>query len=142
MIETISHEAVVRTIEKDRVSVTILQSSACSGCAARQMCNSAESKEKDVDVYTSDAASFKVGQRVLLEGRISDGRYAAMIAYGLPLLFLLPTLFLSIYLSGSEVLGAVWALLTVAFYYLFVYFFLRRRLQKRFSFHIRPLYEV
>ena len=78
--------------------------------------------------------------RVLLvddEGRLADGRRAAIIAYGLPLLLLLPALFVSTWLSGSETQGALWALLTVVLYYLVVYLFFRRRLQSRFSFRLK-----
>ena len=136
MVETISHEAVVKSIDSERVCVTILQSSACSGCAAKKMCNSAEAKEKDVEVFTSDAALYRVGERVLLEGRLADGRKAALIAYGLPLILLLPVLFLSVWLSGSEALGAVWSLATVVLYYLVLFLFFRKRLQQSFSFRI------
>ena len=101
------------------------------------MCSSAEAKEKVVDVLTPDAARYGVGQEVVLQGQLSDGRMAAIIAYGLPLLLLLPTLFISIYLTGSETQGALWSLLVVALYYLFVYLFLRKRLQQRFSFRIK-----
>ena len=136
MVETISHEAIVKSIDSERVCVTILQSSACSGCAAKKMCNSAEAKEKDVEVFTSDAALYRVGERVLLEGRLADGRKAALIAYGLPLILLLPVLFLSVWLSGSEALGAVWSLATVVLYYLVLFLFFRKRLQQSFSFRI------
>jgi sigma-E factor negative regulatory protein RseC len=132
----IKHNAVVKKIDGQTVRLTIVQSSACSGCAARQMCNSAESKEKEVDVYTPDASSYRVGETVILEGRLSDGRRAALIAYGLPLLLLLPTLFLSVWLTGNETLGALWALLSVVLYYAFVALFLRKRLQRQFSFRI------
>ncbi len=136
MVKTISHEAVVKAVDSELVRVTILQSSACSGCAAKQMCNSAEAKEKDVDVYTDRAADYSVGQKVILEGRLSDGRKAAMIAYGLPLLLLLPTLFISIWLTGDETLGALWSLLTVVIYYIVIFLFFRKRLQHQFSFHL------
>ncbi len=137
MTETITHEAVVKTIDVERVCVTILQSSACSGCAARKMCNSAEAKEKDVEVSAQNASSFHVGERVLLEGRLSDGRKAALIAYGLPLVLLLPVLFIVMALTGSEVQGALWSLATVAAYYLIVFLFFRKRLQQNFSFRIK-----
>ena len=136
MIQTITHEAVIKSIDSERVCVTILQSSACSGCAAKQLCNSAEAKEKDVEVFTSDAMSYRVGEKVLLEGRLADGRRAALVAYGLPLLLLLPVLFLSVWLTGSEVLGAVWSLTTVVLYYLVIFLFFRKRLQQSFSFRI------
>ena len=92
-----------------------------------------------MDVVTPDAAAYRVGQGVTLEGRLADGRTAAIIAYGLPLMLLLPTLFLTTWLTGSETQGALWALLTVAFYYLFVYLFLRRRLRERFRFRIKTI---
>ena len=137
MEQIIKHSAIVKAVEGELVKVSIVQSSACAGCAAKRMCNSAEAREKEVEVTTSDAASYRVGQEVLLEGHLTDGRAAAIIAYGLPLLLLLPTLFISFYLTGSETQGALWSLLIVALYYLFIYLFLRKRLQQRFSFRIK-----
>ena len=136
MEQIIRHNAVVKAIDGQAVSVTIVQSSACGGCAARKMCNSAEAKEKEVDVLTPDAGTYRVGQQVVLEGRLSDGRTAAIIAYVLPLLVLLVALVLGIQLSGSETAGALWALGSVAVYYFLVFLFLRQRLQQRFSFRI------
>ena len=136
MEQVIRHNAVVKDVDGQTVRVTIVQSSACSGCAARQMCNSAEAKEKDIDVVTPDAAAYRVGQEVVLEGRLSDGRRAAIIAYGLPLLLLLPVLFFAIRLSGSETVGALWALGSVVLYYICLYLFFRKRLQSQFSFKL------
>lgn len=139
MTQVITHDAVVKAIDNECVRVTILQSSACSGCAAKQMCSSAEAKEKDVDVFTADSAAYGVGQKVKLEGRLSDGRRAAIIAYGLPLLLMLPVLFFAIRLSGSETIGALWALGSVALYYIVIFLFFRGRLQQHFSFTIRKV---
>lgn len=133
----ITHEGVVKSVENKRVCVTILQSSACAGCAAKVMCASAEAKEKVVDVQTADADAYRVGQKVVLEGCLSDGRRAAIIAYGLPLLFLLPVLFIATRMTGSETLGALCALGTVALYFLVIYLAFRKRLQQSFSFRIR-----
>lgn len=137
MVQTITHEAVVKEVERERVRVTILQSSACAGCAARKMCNSSEAKVKEVEVLTADAATYRAGQEVVLEGRLSDGRTAAMIAYGIPLVLLLVTLALAIGFTGSDTVGAMVALGTVALYYIAVYAFFRGQLQRRFSFAIR-----
>ena len=137
MTETITHEAVVKAVDGEHVRVTIVQSSACSGCAARKMCNSAEAKEKDVEVCTQDAAAYRVGDQVVLEGLLSDGRRAAMIAYGLPLVLLLVALVIAIKLTGSDTQGALWALGTVLLYYLIVFLGFRKRLQQSFSFRIK-----
>ena len=136
MIQTISHEAVVKQVERERVVVTILQSSACAGCAARKMCNSAEAKVKEVEVLTPDAATYTVGQEVVLEGRLSDGRVAAMIAYGIPLVLLLVALVLVIKLTGNETAGALASLGTVLLYYAVIFICMRRTLQQSFSFKI------
>lgn len=137
MEQVIKHNAVVKAVDAGVVRVTIVQSSACSGCAARKMCNSSEAKEKDVDVLTSNAERYRVGQEVVLEGRLSDGRYAAIVAYGLPLLLLLVILVVSIKLTGNEVQGALFALASVALYYIVIFLFFRQRLQQRFSFRIK-----
>ena len=137
MIETISHEAVVKAVEGEHVRVTILQTAACAGCAARKMCNSAEAKEKDVDVCTPEASTYRVGDKVVLEGRLSDGRRAALIAYGVPLVLLLVVLVVAVRLTGSDVASALWALGSVAVYYLLVFLFFRQRLQQQFSFRIK-----
>ena len=134
--EIITHEGVVKSVEDECVHIAILQSSACSGCAAKAMCSSAEAKEKEVVVKTSAAASYKVGQMVCIEGRLTDGRTAALIAYGLPLLLLLPVLYTAVTLTGSETAGALCALITVAAYYAVIAIGFRKRLQQRFSFVI------
>ncbi|MCR5180062.1 MAG: SoxR reducing system RseC family protein [Bacteroidaceae bacterium] len=137
MEQIIRHKAVVKSVEHQRVRVTIVQSSACSSCAAHQLCNSAESKEKDVDVFVASAQQFRVGQEVVLEGRLSDGRAAALIAYGAPLVLLLLTLFVCIGITNDETQSALWSLLAVVLYYVVVFLFFRRKLEHRFEFKIK-----
>ena len=50
---------------------------------------------------------------------------------------MLPVLFVAIRLTGSEPLGALCALITVALYYVVIYLFFRKRLQQSFSFRIK-----
>lgn len=135
--QIISHDGVVQSVEGELVRVRILQSSACSGCAAKQMCSSAEAKEKLVEVLSPVADSYRVGQEVVLEGRLSDGRRAAIIAYGLPLVFLLLALAAGVVLTGRDAVGALCALMAVAVYYAVIFLFFRERLQQTFSFRIK-----
>jgi hypothetical protein len=60
----ISHIGVVDSIAEGMVCVRIVQSSACSACKVASYCNSAESKEKIIEVRCSDADSYAVGQKV------------------------------------------------------------------------------
>lgn len=135
--QVIKHQGVIKGVEDEHVCVRILQSSACSSCAAKQMCTSAEAKEKEVDVLTKDASRYRVGQEVMLEGHLSDGRRAAMIAYGLPLVLLLLALVVGLQMTGSETVGALGALSTVVVYYAVIFLFFRQRLQQTFSFSIK-----
>ena len=135
--EVITHDGVVKSIEDEGVCVTILQSSACAGCAAKTLCSSAEAKEKEVVVRNTAHATLRVGQKVKLEGRLSDGRMAAIIAYGLPLLLMLPVLYAATTISGSETVGALCALLIVAAYYAVIALCFRNRLQTQFAFSIK-----
>ena len=127
--QIISHDGVVQSVEGELVRVRILQSSACSGCA--------EAKEKLVEVLSPVADSYRVGQEVVLEGRLSDGRRAAIIAYGLPLVFLLLALAAGVVLTGRDAVGALCALMAVAVYYAVIFLFFRERLQQTFSFRIK-----
>lgn len=132
--QVIRHDGIVQSVDGELVYVRILQESACGGCAARQMCNSAEAKEKEVVVRCS--APFAPGQHVVIEGRLSDGRMAAFVAYGMPLLLLLPVLMMGTWLLG-EVAGALCSLGVVSLYYLCIYLFFRHSLQSRFEFQLK-----
>lgn len=135
MAQTIDHEGVVQTISDQQVGVLIVQSSACSGCAAKSLCASAESKEKLIEVSTPDAARFSVGEHVRVVGRLSDGLHAAWLAYALPLIILLAVLVAVYVYTQSEWLAALCALASLVPYYL-VLMLVRARLQRRFTFRL------
>ena len=61
MKEIIEHQGVIESIEDAHVRVNIVQMAACSGCKARSLCTSSESKEKIIDVYEVGAKNkYKV----------------------------------------------------------------------------------
>ena len=55
MKDIIEHQGVIASIEEGHVRVNIVQLAACSGCKARSLCTSSESKEKIIDVYERGA---------------------------------------------------------------------------------------
>ena len=137
MTKTIDHLGIVKSVDSARVSVLIQQSSACGACAAKAMCASAERKEKIIDVQTPQASQFAVGQQVVVVGRLSDGLRAAWIAYALPLLILMAVLIGVYAATGNEVAAALWGLASLVPYFLLL-MLLRGKLQRRFSFQVRP----
>lgn len=137
MAQNISHNGIVENINGKHILVRICQTSACSSCVAKKLCNSSESKEKTIDIYCENA-TFKVGEEVTIVGTIGMGMGAVLWAYVIPLILLVVTLSLAIYFIQNEPVSALIALGILALYYLALYFN-RNRLSKKFSFNIKPL---
>ena len=131
----IRHEGVINSIDGQKVTVRILQASACSGCQASRICRAAEFKEKLVEIEMKGADTLSVGQTVTIAGEESMGMTAVMLAFGLPLLLLIAGLVTAISVTGSEKIGAAVALGILVPYYI-VLMLLRKRIKKDFQFRI------
>ena len=131
----IRHEGVVDSIDGQKVTVRILQASACSGCQASRICRAAESKEKLVEVNVTGAERLSVGQTVTVVGEERMGLAAVMLAFGLPLLLLLAALIAAVSVTGNERIGALAALGVLVPYYI-VLMLMRGRIKKDFQFRI------
>ena len=101
------------------------------------MCNSSESKEKLVDIVSSEAFSYRVGEEVLLTGSVEMGLTAVFWAYGAPLLLLMAVL-LALQVTTDEPLAALMALASLAVYYGVLYLN-KNRLTRKFSFTIKHI---
>ena len=136
MSDIIQHVGTVESIAGNHVRVRIVQTSACATCAAHKYCNSSESKEKMIDVYTKDAVHYQVGQTVKVLGTTSMGMRAVLWAFGVPFVVLVAVLYATwMVTGGNEPLSALSALASLALYYLVLYF-CRGKMAKRFVFTI------
>lgn len=92
MRNRISHEGIVVKVEGRKVTVRFVQSSACSGCHAKHLCVSSESKERTI-VADSFGVPYSVGEQVIIS--ISDrlAGKAMFFAFGLPIILVLVALF-------------------------------------------------
>ena len=135
MSADIRHEGVVNSIDGQKVTVRILQASACSGCQASRICRAAESKEKLVEVDMNGADGLSVGQMVTVVAGERMGMTALLLAFGLPLLLLLVVLVAAMIATGSEKVAAIASLMVLIPYYL-VLFVCRDRIKKDFGFRI------
>ena len=137
MKETIEHQGVIESVEGRHVRVNILQVAACSGCKARSLCSSSESKEKIIDVYEDDAAmTYKVGEQVKVCGALSMGKLAVRLAFGVPVLVIVVWMLVAmVWLKLGELIsvGILAALLAFYFYILYIN---REKMAKRFAFWI------
>lgn len=135
MRSNISHSGVVESVEDGCVHVRIVQTSACAACKVAGYCNASESKEKVVDVYTVDTQRYSVGQVVTVMASRQVAAHALLLGFGLPFLVLVGVLVVVLQMTGNELWAALAGLLSLAPYYLFLYFF-RNRLRDKLSFWI------
>ena len=132
----IEHQGVITDIAGHKVSVTILQQSACSSCHARGACTAADSKEKMVDIadYTG---KYKVNDLVTVVGQKSMGYRAVLWAFAIPIIILVSILVVSINAWGlGEIDAALAAIISLVPYYAILYL-LRNRMAGSFKFTIK-----
>ena len=135
MADIIKHRGVVEKIDGSHIVVRIVQTSACSACSAKGLCNASESKEKQIDVYESNP-SYRIGEEVVLCGSTSMGMRAVFLAFGIPVLLLLFALFATMRITdGDALLSAIVAMLAIIPYY-FVIYLMKDKMNKTFSFVI------
>ena len=135
MADIIKHRGIVEKIEGSHVVVRIVQTSACSACSAKGLCNASESKEKQIDVYEVNP-SYRIGEEVMLCGSTSMGMRAVLLAFGIPVLLLLAALFITMRVTdGDALLSAIVAMLAIIPYY-FVIYLMKDKMNKTFSFVI------
>ena len=135
MRSNISHSGVVESVEDGCVHVRIVQTSACSACKVAGYCNASESKEKMVDVYTADTQRYSVGQAVTVMASRQVAAHALLLGFGLPFLVLVGVLVVVLQMTGNELWAVLAGLLSLAPYYLLLYFF-RNQLRDKLSFWI------
>ena len=70
---TIKHLGIVENIQGSHLSVRIVQTSACAACSVKGHCSSADSKDKIIDIIDTAAASYQVGENVMVVGETSMG---------------------------------------------------------------------
>lgn len=135
MGDSIGHDGIIESIDGDEISVKILQISSCASCQAKSLCHISESKEKVIEVSVPDSNIYHVGQKVTVVGTSSQGLRAVVLAFVIPLIILLVTLFICIGTIGDEGLAALMSLLALIPYYI-VLLLCSKRLKLFFQFSI------
>ena len=115
------------------VKVRILQTSACAACKVASHCNASDKKEKIVEVFCDDAASYQKGQEVRVTASKQVAANALLLGFGLPFLLLMLILIVTLKLSGNEGVAAIAALASLVPYYLVLWLF-KDRIRQRLAF--------
>ena len=135
---TIKHLGIVENIQGSHLSVRIVQTSACAACSVKGHCSSADSKDKIIDIIDTAAASYQVGENVMVVGETSMGMQAVALAFIIPFVLLIFTLFLFMALIENELYAALLALAVLVPYY-YILWLNKTRLKQKFSFTIKPI---
>ena len=135
---TIKHLGIVENIQGSHLSVRIVQTSACAACSAKGHCSSADSKDKIIDITDVTAASYQIGERVMVIGETSMGMMAVVLAFVLPFVLLILSLFLLMAWIENELYAALLSLAVLVPYY-YILWLNKTRLKQKFSFTIKPI---
>lgn len=137
MANDITHQGIVENIDDDHVYVRIIQTSACASCSIKGHCSSADSKEKIIEIQTP-CNTYAIGDSVWVVGQLSMGMKAVLLAFFIPFLILVFSLFtLMSILDGNELLSGAISLLLLVPYYWGIWLN-RTKLKNKFSFTIKP----
>lgn len=122
MSHTIQHRGIVERIDRDAVFVAVEQQTACAGCHAKSVCGVGSDEKRIIEVVTPYAASYEVGERVIVALlRNSMGLSSIIWGYVMPLVVLLAVLFGAKLLGAGDGVAAVATLISVALYYVALY---------------------
>ena len=109
--------------------------SACAACKVASHCNASDKKVKIVDVFCDDAASYQIGQEVVVSASGGVAANALLLGFGVPFLLLILTLIVTLKLTGNEGVAALAALASLAPYYLVLWLF-RNRIRQKLAFSL------
>lgn len=138
MANTIEHLGIVENIQGSHLSVRIIQTSACAACSAKGHCSSADRKDKVIDITDVSASSYQVGEQVMIIGATSMGMMAVVLAFVIPFVLLITSLFIFMAWMENELYAALSSLIILIPYY-FILWLNKSRLKQKFSFTIKPI---
>lgn len=129
----ITHSGIVEDISEECIKVRIVQSSSCIGCKIAGHCSTSERKDKIIDVYNvGNNHGYAVGDEVTVSVSSRSGIEAVTLAFTVPFVLLILTVFLSTLLTSNEAASAFAGIIILVPYYIVLYM-LRDKVGKRIS---------
>lgn len=128
-------------MDENYIRVEIADKSACAMCRAKELCAASEESIRTIDIPLTSAVlldGYRVGEKVRVVLASSLGAGAVILAYGVPLVVLLASLFVSSACGLAELYAALCAIGAVALYYVALSFF-RGSLDRVFLFSLEKL---
>lgn len=133
----IRHSGTVERIEGLHVYVRIMKSDSCSACSIKSRCSTTSSQERLIDIETSDAAAYKMGDEVWVTGTSSMGAKAIMYGACIPFFILIGTLFILSRLGAGELMVGLCSIVMLIPYYV-ILSLNKKRMSQTFSLSVMP----
>lgn len=130
----IRHKGFVKTVNSDKMIVTIVNQSACSTCHAKGACTVSDYQDKEIEI-NEFSGNYQPGQEVTVVFKESKGFGALLWGYVLPFLVVLITLIVVLEITDDELKAGLISLAVLIPYYTTLYF-LRHHLKKIFKFEV------
>lgn len=132
----ITHSGIVTSISEERIYVTIKSESACASCHAKGACSMSEQVDKIVDVAAKDYPQVAVGDTLEVVISKESGVFAVVIAYIIPIVLILASLYLFNAIGLSEPVSGLLMLCLIAFYFIIIYL-LRKKIVSKINISIK-----
>jgi sigma-E factor negative regulatory protein RseC len=130
----INHKGIVQRKESNKVFVSIISVSACSGCHAEGSCVMSGREEKIVEV--KGHYNVNPGDRVTVLMKQSMGYAALFLGYVFPVIAVVAALVAFISLKLPELTSGLASLAILIPYYTILFFF-RKTINEKFSFTLK-----
>lgn len=137
MADNIEHRGVVVEVNGKSVKVRIEQLSACAACHVKSLCMASDKSEKIVDAAVV-AGNFSVGEEVVVVGHKQLGVVAVVLAYIVPFLLIVATLFFSSLFVDEEWIVGSLSLLVLA-PYLVALRLMNNKIKAKFRFYVSKI---
>ena len=134
----IEHEGVIHEIGENILKVHFIMESSCSGCHAKGVCNLEERNGEILEVKKKAHEVYEKGEKVKIVIRESLGLKAVLIAYLIPFMIVMVSLFTFVEILQNEIKAGIISLILLVPYYLLVYFY-RSRIKKEIDFTIEKI---
>lgn len=137
-MKQINHYGTVIKVKTGLVQVKITRYSACHNCDARHGCGLMDCQNKTIDIATSHAKDYAVGEEVVVGLAQNFALKAVFLAYILPLMLMLAALLAADICGCSEIISGISAIIILIPYYFWL-FLSKKRLAGKFRFTISKI---
>lgn len=135
--EKVEHEGIVKSISTQTLEITINSHSACTGCHAKGACSISDVKQKIITVERT-GEEFQIGEKVIVYASLNNAFYSVILAYFLPSIVIISTIF---YLenSGLSELTAAVGSIGILVIYFFILYLCREKISKKIKFSVTKI---